>query len=73
MDDADESDVVVHCEAYTAMYRRENRFDLLLFSKKKNVLKLVVLQNITVIYDTRIRPEVRKNILSKILLYFHND
>ncbi len=35
MDDAEESDVVVHCEAYTAMYQRENRFDLLLFSKKK--------------------------------------
>ncbi len=28
MDDADESDVVVHCKAY-------NRFDHLLFSKKK--------------------------------------
>ncbi len=26
MDYIDESDVVVHCEAYTAMYLRENRF-----------------------------------------------
>ncbi len=26
MDYVDESDVVVHCEAYTVMYLRENRF-----------------------------------------------
>ncbi len=63
----------VHCEAYTAMYLRENRFDHLIFtSKKKSVLK----QNITVIYDMRIRPEVRKNILRKIyfimILFFSN-
>ncbi len=49
------------------MYLRENRFDHIIFtSKKKSVLKLAVLQNVTVIYDMRIRPEVRKNILRKI-------
>ncbi len=32
----------------------------------KSVLKLVVLQNATVIHDTRTRLEVRKNILRKI-------
>ncbi len=56
----------VHYEAYTAMYLRENRFEHLIFtSKEKSVLKLV-LQNVTVIDDMRIRPEVRKNILRKI-------
>ena len=65
MDYVDESNV--HCEAYTVMYLRENRDDHLIFtSKEKGILKFVVLQNITVIYDMRIRPEVRKNILRKI-------
>ncbi len=67
MDCVDESDVVVHCEAYIVMYLRENRVDHVIFtSKKKSVLKLNVLQNVTVIYDMRIRSEVRKNILRKI-------
>ena len=43
-------------------------FDHQIFtSKKKSVLKFVVLQNITVIYDMRIRPEVRKNIFSNLV------
>ncbi len=43
------------------------------FSPVRNgVLKLVVLQNVTVIYDMRIRPESRKNLLRKLQLYFHN-
>ncbi len=67
MDYIDESDSNVHCEAYTEMYLRENRFDHIIYtSKTKSVLKLLVLQNVTVIYDMRIRPEVRKNILRKI-------
>ncbi len=37
MDYVDESDVVVHCEAYTAMYLRENRFHHLVFTSKKKV------------------------------------
>ncbi len=35
MDYVDESDV--HCEAYTAMYLRENRFHRLIFTSKKKV------------------------------------
>ncbi len=34
MEYVDESDVVIHCEAYTAMYLRENRFDHLIFTRK---------------------------------------
>ncbi len=37
MDYVDEIDVVVHCEAYIVMYRRENRFDHLIFTSKKKV------------------------------------
>ncbi len=37
MDYVDESAVVVHCEAYTAMYLRENRFHHLIFTRKKKV------------------------------------
>ncbi len=40
MDYVDESDVVMwslHCEAYTAMYLRENRFHHLIFTSKKKV------------------------------------
>ncbi len=51
MDYIDESDVVVHCEAYTAMYLRENRFHHLIFtSKKRSVLERVVLQNVSYIW-----------------------
>ncbi len=39
MDYVDESDVVVHCEAYTVMYLRENRFDHLIFTSKKKFFK----------------------------------
>ncbi len=50
MDYIDESDVVVHCEAYTSMYLRENRFHHLIFTnKKKSVLERVVLQNVSYI------------------------
>ncbi len=51
MDYVDESDVVVRCEAYTAMYLRENRFHHLIFTSKKKelVLELVVLQNVSYI------------------------
>ncbi len=47
MNYVDESDVVVHCEAYIVMYRRENRFDHLLTCKKdgpevrKNILRKI--------------------------------
>ncbi len=37
------------------------------FSKKKCLKR--VLQNVTVIHDVRIRPDVRKNILRKILYF----
>ncbi len=40
----------VHCEAYTAMYLRENRFHHLIFTSKKKVLELVVLQNVSYIW-----------------------
>ncbi len=61
MDYVDEGHVVMF-----TVKLRENRSDRIIFtSKKKSVLKLV-LQNVTVIYDMRIRPEVRKNILRKI-------
>ncbi len=45
------------------------------FSKKK-CLKRVVLQNVTVIHDVRIRPDVRKNILRKIyfiMIFFFSN
>ncbi len=47
------------------MYLRENRFDHLIFtSKKKSVLKLVVLKNVSyTVYDVRIRPKVKENII----------
>ncbi len=67
MDYVDEIDVVVHCEAYIVMYRRENRFDHLIFTSKKKVFYTCCFaerhEN-----DMRIRPEVRKNILRKISL-----
>ncbi len=51
MDYIDESDVVVHCEAYTAMYLRENRFPPSnLHQEEKSVLELVVLQNVSYIW-----------------------
>ncbi len=55
-------DGVMFTESYIVMYLRENRVDHLIFTSNKSVLKLVVLQNATIIYDMRIRPEVRKNI-----------
>ncbi len=55
-------DGVMFTESYIVIYLRENRVDHLIFTSNKSVLKLVVLQNATIIYDMRIRAEVRKNI-----------
>ncbi len=49
----------VHCEAYTAMYH-------LIFTSKKKVFYNLLFCRTSVIYDMRIRPEIRKNILRKI-------
>ncbi len=62
----DESDVVVHCESlHCDVPERKQSWPSNFHQQEKSVLKLV-LQNVTVIYDMRIRPEVRKNILRKI-------
>ncbi len=55
--------VMFHCEAYTAMYLRENRFHHLIFTRKKKCFRTCCFA--PVIYDMRIRPEIRKNILRK--------
>jgi len=50
MDYADESVVVVHCEAYTAMSLRENLSPSDFHQEEKSVLKLDVLQNVSYIW-----------------------